>query len=239
MKNEKIIKKFNCKIEELPIICRFGLSIARRDLGDFTAFSPMFSVDYFNGFETKIIAVDELVSPKTETEEMKKITKRLYSTIDGLVEPLNKVRGYLQLAGSTVGMSDKDFGISLLAQKVRGRDAEGVRQNLLLVNTNIQTYLSELTAVGLNSEIVSILSDSIAPITEDNQQQFEIATKRKETVSENIGKLNELYLQLMEFLKVGNIIYKTSNPVKASEYLFTNLIKKVRVVPIATAKNKA
>ncbi|MDR2424953.1 MAG: hypothetical protein LBD59_09560 [Prevotellaceae bacterium] len=234
MKSEKNSKKFDCKIEELTVICSYGLSLGRRDLADFTAFSPMFNEEYFNGFETMINAAEDLVSPQTETKELKKITKQLYETLDGLADPLNKLRGYLHLAGTSIGISDKDFGISLLTKKIHSRDAEGVRHNLMLVNTNIRTFMSELKVVGLNDEIINHLSTAVTPITQYNLQQFEIFGKRRGIVYENMGKLNELYAQLMEFLKTGNIIYKGSNPIKAGEYSFINLKKKVRTIPLTT-----
>ncbi|MDR2425499.1 MAG: hypothetical protein LBD59_12425 [Prevotellaceae bacterium] len=230
MTKESVLTKFNCKIEELPFICRFALTLGRRDMSDFMAFSPIFNADYFDRFEVKINAAENLVSPQTETEELKKITKNLYGIFDGLIDPINKVRGYLHLAGESVGISDKNFGLSPLAQKIRSRDAEGVRQNLVHVNRNIQKFMSELTTVGLNAEIVNHLTAAVAPITQNNQKQFEISSQRRETVRKNIEKLNELYLNLIEFTKVGSIIYKASDPDKANEYTFVNLKKKVRII---------
>ena len=228
-KTESNSRAFNCKIEELVMICRFGLLLARRDLNDFTAFSPMFNESYFNDFEAKIIAADELVSPKTETEEMKRITKRLHSDIDSLLEPINKLRGYLQIAKNTVGMSDKDFGISLLCRKIHYRDVEGVRQNLIFINRNIQTYREQLSAVGLNEEIVNYLTGAVEPITQNNQRQFEILSHRKLTANENLIKLNELYENLMGFINIGKVIYKIADPTKSKEYSFENLKKNVRI----------
>ncbi|MDR2562869.1 MAG: hypothetical protein LBC98_02880 [Prevotellaceae bacterium] len=229
-KSDYAARLFNCRIEELLMICRFGLLIARRDLTDFSTFSPVFNEAYFNGFETKIIAADELVSPKTETEEMKKITKALYADTDGLIEPINMMRGYLQLARDQIGVSDKDFGLSMLSKKVHSRDIEGVRQNLVLVNKNVQIYKPSLLAVGLSEETVAYLSNAVNSITENNQRQFEIISQRKQTVSENIGKLNELYSDLMKFLGIGRVIYKNKDHVKAKEYTFENLKKSVRTI---------
>jgi hypothetical protein len=70
MKKSETTRSYNCKDEELPVVCRYALSCVRRDLSDFTAFSPVFNEDYLNGFQTKINLVDELVSPKIETDEL-------------------------------------------------------------------------------------------------------------------------------------------------------------------------
>ena len=170
-----------------------------------------------------------MVSPKAETEEMKRITKVLHGQIESLLEPINKLRGYLKITRTTIGMSDKDFGISALGKRIHAIDAEGVRQNLIFLNKNVQTYKTQLLAVGMSEESIDFLALSVDSITELNQQQFEIHSLRKLTVSENIGKLNELYGNLMEFLNIGRVIYKTVDLVKAKEYTFENLKKNVRL----------
>jgi len=36
-------RNYNCKDEELPVICRFAAFSLKRDIADFTAFSPKFN----------------------------------------------------------------------------------------------------------------------------------------------------------------------------------------------------
>ena len=124
-------RSYKCKDEELSVVCRNALVYIKRDLADFAGFSPIFNDDYLNRFDAKINLVDELVLPKTETVELKKITKRLYQTMDDLLEPVGKIRGYLLLTKKTIDVSAKDFGLTLLSQKIVARDAEGVRQNFI------------------------------------------------------------------------------------------------------------
>lgn len=233
-----IIYSFNCKNEELPIICRYALSMLQRDIHEFTAFSPIFNQTYIDNFAAQIDQIDELILPKLETEELKKITRRLYTTMDGLMDPLTRLRGYLQLAQYTVGMSAKDFGITLLEQKIRARDAEGVRQNLLLVNANLFTWQSQLATVGLDSKVTQPLTAAVLSITEDNQQQFDIQNKRKDTVQTNSNMLNDLYTRLMEILNAGKVLFKHANPMKAKEYTFNNLKNHVRVTTKSTPEKE-
>jgi hypothetical protein len=221
-------RNYNCKDEELPVVCRYALSCIKRDLPDFAGFSPVFNEDYLNGFERKISLVDELVSPKIETDELKKITKRMYLTMDGLLDPIAKIRGYLSLAKDSVPVSAKDFGLTSLRQKIASRDAEGVRQNLLTVNAYLKKYSEPLIAVGLNSVIVEQFSEAVTSITNDNQLQFEIVSKRKNVVQNNLKMLNELYSQLIDILNVGRALYKNTDPLKAKEYVFSALKKNVR-----------
>jgi hypothetical protein len=200
----------------------------RRDSADFLAFSPVFNQDYFNSFDAKINLVDELVSPKTETDELKKITKRLYQTMDSLIEPIAGIRGYLRLAKDSVGMSAKDFGLTLLTQKIAARDAEGVRKNLLLVVSFLKKYREPLVAVGLSDAVIEQFEAAVSSITEDNKLQFEIVSKRKAIVQKNLKTLNDLYKQLTDLLSIGKALYKNTDPAKAKEYVFQSLMKSVR-----------
>jgi hypothetical protein len=221
-------RNYNCKDEELPVVCRYALSCLKRDLADFTAFSPLFNEDYVQNFTEKIELADELVSPKIETDDLKKITKHLYLTMDSLLDPIAKIRGYLRLAKDSVPVSAKDFGLTLLSRKIASRDAEGVKQNLLVVNSYLKKYKEPLIAVGLNEAIIGQFGDAVSSITTDNQLQFDIVSRRKTIVQNNLEALNELYGQLMELLSVGKSLYKNTDTLKSKEYVFSSLIKNVR-----------
>jgi hypothetical protein len=227
--SETTTRDYNCKDEELSVICRYALSYLRRDLTVFAAFSPVFNEDWLNGFDRKINLVDELVSPKMETDELKKITKRLYQTMDDLRDPIVRIRAYLHLAKDSVPVSAKDFGLTLLNRKITCRDSEGVRQNLLIVNAYLKKYREPLVAVGFNDAVIEQFGVAVTSITNDNQQQFEIVSKRKTVVQNNLKTLNELYAQLVDMLNVGKSLYKNIDPAKAKEYAFSALKKSVRI----------
>jgi hypothetical protein len=148
--------------------------------------------------------------------------------MDDLLDPIAKVRGYLHLAKDTIGISAKDFGLTLLTQKILARDAEGVRKNLLLVVSSLNRYKEQFNAVGLNDAIIEKFSAAVTSITNDNSLQFEIVNKRKAIVQTNLKTLNDLYKQLTDLLNVGKSLYKKTNPAKANEYSFNSLRKSVR-----------
>jgi hypothetical protein len=222
------MRNYNCKDEELSVICRYALSYLQRDLADFAAFSPVFNESYVENFAEKINLIDELVSPKLETDELKKITARLYNTMDSLVDSVNKIRAYLRLAKGSVGVSAKNFGLTLLTQKISARDAEGVHQNLLVVVSYLKKYEDALAAAGLDMAIIEQLSNAGSSITDDNQLQFDIVSRRKATVQKNLAVLNNLYNQLTDLLSIGKSLYKTADPQKSKEYVFNSLKKSVR-----------
>ena len=98
-------------MKSYPSFCGFVAFSLKRDLPDFSEYSPQFNEAYLAGYETKIDIVQELVQPKSETTEIKLITERIYATLDGLTPPINYISGYLDLAENTVPISATDFGI--------------------------------------------------------------------------------------------------------------------------------
>jgi hypothetical protein len=231
-------RTYNCKNEELPPICRIAHSILIRDLSEFSAYSPVFNQEYVNAFGDKINSVDELVTPKIETDELKKITKRLYKTIDDLIDPITKIRGYLTLTKNTVGLSAKDFGLTVLRRKIDSKDVEGVHQNLLVVNAFLNKYREPLTNVGLSNDIIELLNAAIVPVAEDNKRQFEIVSNRKAIVLQNQNVLNDLYSQLSEILNIGKSLFRGKDALKVNEYTFSTLIKSVRIVNTTKKEEK-
>ena len=69
-------RTYNCKDEELPVICRYSVLNLKRDLNGFTTYSPKLNGEFVTVYEAKIAEAEELVAPEAETVEMKKITNR-------------------------------------------------------------------------------------------------------------------------------------------------------------------
>jgi len=221
-------RDYNCKDEELPVICRFAAFSLKRDLAEFTAFSPKFNEAYAAGFETKIAAVSEVVEPKSETLELKTITGRLYGTLDGLIDPINRLSGYIALAKASLTISSADFGLTQLRKSINTRDAEGAMKNLHTVNANITKFNVILSAQGLTEELSNLFVTAAASIATDKQRQYEIVSNRKTIVQNNLALFNALFDQLSEICTVGKVLYKTTNAVKLQEYTFNDLKKRVR-----------
>ena len=220
-------RNYNCKDEELAPICNYAANGLNRDLADFSTFSPNFNNDYLTGFKTRILNASDLVEPQSETQELKIITLRFHSTLDGLIDPLNRLTGYINLAQLEQIISLSDFGIKYLRKSIASGDAEGVIQALHSINGNISKYKDLLKAQGMPDDLVARFANAATAVAEDKQKQFAIISNRKRIVQNNLESLNGLYGQLNEILKVGKILYKTTDPLKAKEYAFTELKKQV------------
>jgi hypothetical protein len=223
-------RTYNCKDEELPVICTYASTSLKRDLVYFTAYSPKINAAYVDRFDRKIADVDALVNPLTEIAERKVVTARLYATMDGLIDPLNRLEGYLKLAKETVPISITDFGIKTLRTKINSKDAEGALQYLRLVEANIGKYRIQLMEQGLNDALIGQFTAASASIAADNELQYVLLSQRKELVQNNLAQFNDLYSQLSEFCDIGKILYKQTDREKTQEYTISYLIKKVRNV---------
>ncbi|MDR2424895.1 MAG: hypothetical protein LBD59_09270, partial [Prevotellaceae bacterium] len=179
--------------------------------------------------EGKIKTARELLNPKSETAELKVITARLYATVNGLSSTANSLSTYIKMAGKDVPFSSSDFGISLLRNKIRSKDVEGVLQGLRLVNANILKYRDALMTQGLTEDFIAQLNAAATSIAADNQAQYEIKENRKTLVQSNIMVFKDLYTSITELCEVGKNLYRGKNAQKLTEYTFSNLLKNVRV----------
>ena len=221
-------RSFDCKNEELPVVCRFGAISLARDLSDFTAYSPMFDAAYLAAFNSKIEVVQELVQPKSETVELKVITERIYQTLDDLISPINYLEGYLKLAGNQVPVSSADFGLVQLRKSARSRDVESVLKMLHTVEGNIQKYKMELMAKGLTEALIARFTDTVKLLTEDKDKSYTLVSNRAAIVQNNLGLLNELGDRLAEICGIGKILYKQTDQAKLKDYTFTQMMKQIR-----------
>lgn len=221
-------RNYNCKNEELPIICSYVAVSLERDLGDFTAFSAKFNQTFLETFNDSIAAAEELINPREETARLKSITDRLYTTIASLLDPVGRLEIYAKMAKAQIPITTAGFGFAPLRKKIHAKDAEGVIQNLHIVIDNAKRYQTALQAQGFTPAQLAQMETKRAGINADNTLQYTILTQRIELVKNNIDTLNALYAQLTEICEVGKNLYKSTNPEKAQEYTLSYLLKKVR-----------
>jgi len=223
-----INRMYNCKDEELPVICKFSAFSFKRDVTDFTTYSQKFVDPYVIGYDAKIAVVSELVEPKSETVALKTITDRLYNTMNGLIDPINKLTGYIELAEDTIKISPVDFGLSELRKGIIAKDAESVIKSLHTINVNVIKYNDILTQQGFTAELGAKFTAAIVSVADDKQKQYEITSHRKGLVQNNLSLLNDLYKQLKQILRVGKILYRHKDAAKLKDYTFSELKKNVR-----------
>jgi len=222
------IRYYNCKDEELTMICSFVAGSLESNKTEFNAYSPKFNDAYLARFVADTEKAMEVNLPQTEIKLRKVCTARLYGTLDSLKDPINRLKGYLKLANAEFRISAADFGLTHLRKGVSSRDTEGAIQNLHLVIENIETFKDSLIPQGLTEALITLFISAHASLIEDKRKQFEMLSKRKILTQSNLLLFNALYRQLTEILLVGKILYKATDPATASQYTFTDLKKRVR-----------
>ncbi len=232
-------RSFNCKNEELPVLCGFCAISLARDLGDFAAYSPLFDANYLTTFKSKIDLLQELVHPKSETVALKVITEEIHKTLDDLIAPINRVEGYLGLAGAEIPISSTDFGLTQLRRSVRSRDVESALNCLQTVEAHIRKYQKELTAKGLTDALIEQFSEAATLLAEEKKKKYTLVSGRAAIVQGNLGLLKELHNQLSEICRVGKILYKQTDAAKLKDYTFAQMMKQVKRVTRPTATKTA
>ncbi len=222
-------RAYTCKDEELPTIGGYVLTSMRRDQTIFEAYSPKYKNEGLTAFEGEIKAAEELVNPKSETNQLKLITSRLYGKMDLVWTNANYLVGYVGSRDCKVPISVTDFGLTALKQRARAKDAEGTIKNLRFVSANIAKYKTELAEQGLTDEMEQFFIETTAAISADNVLQYDIVNNRKAIVQANLDLMNGLYYRIKEVCKHGKILF-AGNVGKLKEYTYSELLKKVRNV---------
>ncbi len=233
-----LARNYKAKDEELPTIAGYVAFSLTRDLTAFEAYSPKFNSEYVERFNAAKAVVEELVFPTTETTQLVRTTQLLYGAMDELISPLNYLNGYLKMARNEIKVTATQFGITAVRAKARSKDAEGCIKALKVMNLNIEAHKAELMAHGLKEEMIQQFKTTETTIYDNNQLQYEIMSRRKALVQNNLDDLNNLYANIMEICDVGKILYKATDPQKLQEYTFTELVKRVRLVQKQKGKEK-
>lgn len=223
-------RSYPCKDEELPVICRYSVINLKRDLPDFTTYSPKFNDEYVTAYESIIAEAEELVAPESETVEMKKITNRILSSMTSLMGHVNHLGGYIEMANGSINLSTADFGLTDLRKGINTRDPEKVIDRLKDVNQKVVKYKTALAEQGFTDALQEKMVNTYTSLNTDRQTQYQTLSNRQALVQSNIGLLNGLYDQLKLILKTGKILYDRTDPLKVKEYTFSELKKRVRRV---------
>ena len=208
------------------MIGRFVSASLKRDAAEFTAFSPTFNDVYIAAFDSKIASVIDLIEPQSETIERKQITERIYETMGGLIDPINRITGYMTLA-KDLKVSPADIGLTSLRKAINAGDVEKVLDGLHLVTVNVNKYKEPLIALGLTESLITRFTNASTSIADDKQKQNEILSNRRSIVQNNVNQLNDLWNTLSEILSIGKILYKASDAAKLQDYTFSSLKKQV------------
>jgi hypothetical protein len=231
--SESVMRQYNCKDEELPVICSFALFSFKRDQGVFETYAPRFKKPYDEQFEKLIAALTEMSAPESETQAVKTINEAIHALMNELIGSTNRLSGYIQYAKPRILINDTGFGIKALREGINKKDVEKVLSALHTVKVNIGKHKDVLTEQGLTDALSATFDSAEKAISKGKQDAYAITSKRASIVQDNMAQFNELYKQLKEILRAGKILYKNTDPVRYNEYTFIHLLRGVRQVPLS------
>lgn len=226
------MRQFKCKIEELPFLGAITHEYFIRDKQDFILFSPVYNDPFAATLLGQNKVVDDLVSSRKVTAEMKKMTQKLAADFTRARNVLNKVERYVTMSeadGLPLKIAAVDFGISEARMNLARKNDEGVVLNLNVIRKNIQENLAALEDKGYNADLQKELDSLIKDITGDSLAQTMKKKERQELVRKNIGELNKLWKMIDDILKTGKSIYKGKDDQKVRDYTYTDLIRNVQI----------
>ena len=218
-------RKFNLKIEEMPVIGRFLLNSFDRDFADFQNYSPDFDDAYRNNFKNQVEAVENIVNPKKLMGELKKITDGLYANIESLRPVMNKLEGYVKrVDANDLTMMPGDFGIKQVRDKIANKDQEALLENLKVVIEHIDNNLAPLQAKGWDNAQDAQLREKRIQIKNANEAQNMKIDERQAMVQSNMDTLNALWVMMQDVMDAGRLrLYKFEDPEKAADYTLAKL----------------
>jgi len=236
-------RDYTFKDEELTVLCNLTSSSLSRDQADFASYSPKFTQEYVTSFESAIATANNVIEPQSEILEQKKITAKMFDTLNGLIDPINRLAGYIRLANGELKLTSAEFGLDQIRKSISAKDVEGVLNTIHVILANVEKYKEQLIGQGLTEELISKFSNASATLSADKKKQYELIIHRKSVVQDNRALFNNLYASLSEILAVGKILYKATDPAKRQEYTLSDLKKRVRRIskpaPAVTPANSA
>jgi hypothetical protein len=220
------IKKFQCKIEDLPVIAAFILNSLKKDFNDFINFSSLFTCDYLAMIEAKINTCRELMSSSIITKELKAVTKQLYDKSKGLRVKLNILEGYLKLVAGSLDVTVEDVGLKSVRNDITRCNTEGLMSNMRKVIITVKRNQAALEAAGFKSTLIDDIENQIREIDAINAKQNNLTSDRNRLTNQNIEMFNDLWDSLQPVLKAAKAIYRGVDDVKLKDYTMSQLVKR-------------
>lgn len=218
---------FHCKIEDVPVIGEFVTGSARKDIADFSSFSPVFTASYFDEIDAKIVVCREKVRSWVVIQELKATTEKLTNTTGSLRVKLNLLEGYLKLAASELDVKATDMGLSIVRSAVGRGNTEKVIMGVTEMLVAVRRNQAALEAQGMKPALINEIAVIAQEINKLNVRQNELESARNRLTEENTGLFNDLWKALLPVFETGKALYRGVDEAKLKDYTVTQLIKRI------------
>jgi hypothetical protein len=219
-----------CRIEEISFAAVFLLISLRRDALLFKNYSPLYDDKYIDDFEAQKTVVENLISPKQLTGEMKKITKLVAADYKRIRNIVNRIEDYLGMSKNPLSLDISDFGQAAVRKELEAKNDEGIVKEIITLFKNTEDNKAALAPVGYTPAFSAKISKIISDLTTDSVAQTSKKDDRIVLTHENMLELNKLWKIMSKVLESGkNIANEEENGSMLKDYTFAYIEKKVRL----------
>jgi hypothetical protein len=220
-------KKFNCKMQDIPVIMGFALASMERDKPDFINYSPMFADPFMADVRIKQTECYEIVTAADVLNKQKMVKAQLDTSVGQLRVQLNKNEGYLKLAEKELDIKMEDFGIKGTRTALSKGDMEKTIAGGHTLVSNMKRNAAVLATKGLKQAGIDEMATLITEIDTLNEKHNTLKNDRSRAAGDNSAKLNEMWDLIGVIASAGRAMYKGVDPIKLKEYTISNLQKRV------------
>jgi hypothetical protein len=220
-------RKFQCKLEELPVVAEFISDGIKKDMDAFSKFSPDFNPDFVARLDDKIRDCKKVSSSSTITAGLKLVTNQLNDLSRGLRGKLNIVEGYMKIGAAELDVLVADAGLKNVRNCISKGNMEGVISNTHKFIEVVKRNQNVLVGKGLNMELINDIEKHIDDIDALNRKQNTMISDRNRLTKQNIELFNDLWDCLLPALNAAKAMFKGVDDVKLKDYTITQLVKRV------------
>lgn len=220
-------KKFNCKMEDVPVVTGFVLVSFERDKADFVKYSPIFADPFATNVRTRQTECYEIVKSGDVLKLQKVAKKQLEAKLGDCRLSLNQVEGYLKLAKSSLDIEVADFGLRAIRAAIGDENMEKIISEGHSLIANLKRNETALQAKGMNPDMLTALTTLVGEIDGLNTNHNSKKNERSRAADDSIKTFNELWDTTGTILNAGRALYRGVDEVKLREYTMANLLKRV------------
>ena len=216
--------------EEMVPVADMLIASFERDQVQFEAENELYSETFLNAFKAHTETVRQLERADTLLIQQKTTTRELYQLADDLYQPLKLFGIVIDKAGLPTTLVQDTI------DNLRNRNIEGALVNLKALNQVVNGNIGLLSSKAMKASFPDLLEAKFDEITIKSNLQSKIMQQRQLLTNNNAGSYNKLYNDyIIDICKIGKVIYQ-GNP-KVKEYTVSDLLKKLRVAPVANKRS--
>lgn len=220
-------RKFKCKLEEVPVVSDMLIASLRKDLAEFTGFSPQFSIPFIDSMVVKRDQCNALVNSGSLTKEIKAVTAQILAMSKELGLKVNRLDNYIQMAGTSLDVAVSDMGVSAVRHEIGKGNSEGTVTSTRNLMRSIDRNITVLQTKGLKPEFVTEVIGFNEEISSLNALQNSKTSERNRLTDSNMGIFNELWDLNTLVLNTGKALYKGVDEVKLKDYTLSVLLSRI------------